>query len=44
MQAEFVQTGYKGGDLFDQNQLFKVFQAVSYGYICWLTESKADFG
>ena len=33
-----------GGDLFDRNQLFKVFQAVSYGYICWLTETKADSG
>ena len=31
-------------DLFDRNQLFKVFQAVSYGYICWLTETKADSG
>ena len=33
-----------GGDLFDKNQLFRVVQAVSYGQICKLRESKADFG
>ena len=33
-----------GGDLFDQNQFFKVLPSVSYGPICKLTYSTTSFG
>ena len=34
----------RGGNLFDQNQFFKVLPSVSYGPICKLTYSTTSFG